>query len=362
VSESQSVVITGRGVVSPLGSDWPSFAAAVRERTPAPLAPFPGCAAPDPPLCRPLSGAVPGGESRRDGEPLTALATAAATAALREAGIPFGERSLDDIGLVMSTVLGPSTAVEQYLETLQAKGPRASRPALFVDTLLSMPASRLGIGLRLRGSTAVLGGSSPFEPALEWVRSGREHTVLAGAGEYLSPKCARYYQALAARSGVERAPLGQGAGFVVLESEAHAAQRGVRPLAELLGAGAASEPQQVSVPWSSDPQGRALAVAMRAALADAGVEAGAVDAVALASGDDASEAGERAALRAVFGGRAEALSLIRPKRLTGEALGASSAFTLVAALAGEGDRPAVVLVNAFEMGGAVTTLVLGIAQ
>ncbi len=360
MSEAPRVVITGRGVLSPLGCDWTSFAAAVRARQAAPVAPFLGSRADEPPLCHPLSdpSALVRDGAKRAGEPLTALAIAAAEQALREAGIAPNGAPLDDIGLVMSTALGPSGAVESYLESLLEKGPRASRPALFVDTLLSMPASRLGIALRLRGSTAVLGGSSSFELALDWVRTGREHAVVAGAGDYNSPKCARYYRELARRSGAERALLGQGAGFLVLESAGRASGRGARPVGEILGAGAASEPQEVSVPWSVDPEGRAFAAAMRGALAEARVATEDVGLMVLAAGDDAAEAGELAAVRAVLG-HASDRPFLRPKRLFGEALDGSAALSLLASLAElEAAHPTLALVNAFEMGGAVTSLLM----
>lgn len=304
------------------------------------------------------------GESGRRGEPLAMLATAAVRDALDEAGLGGDGSSLDEVGLVMNTVLGPSTAIESYLEQLQLKGPRRARPALFVDALLSMPASRLGIEFQIRGSTAVLGGSSSLELALDWVRGGREHTVLAGGAEFQSPKCLRYHAALASRSGAERAGLGQGAAFVVLEAPERARARGVTPLGELLGAGAAGEPQEVSVPWSADPNCRALAVAMRSALADATLHAGAVGTVVLAAGDDASEEAELAALRDVFGDAAGGLRMLRPKRLFGETLGASAGIGLLAALAeleGRGEL-GVALVNAFEMGGAATSVLLRVAS
>lgn len=353
-------VVTGRGVFSPLGCDWPTFAAAARAGAPAPPASFPGSPPEEALLCHALGGEAQAlaGEG---GEPLSALATAAARQALLDAGIPLDQPPLDDVGLVMNTFFGPSTATELYLERLRSSGPRGARPTLFVDTLLSMPASRLGIALGLRGSTAVLGGSSAFELAFDWVRSGREQVVVAGGGEYLSPKCLRYYHALAQRSGAARARLAQGAAFLVIEEAAHAAARGATLVAELLGAGAASEPQEVAVPWSRDPEGCPLRVAMSSALAEAGVTAADVSLVALAAGDDASEQGELAALHAVFGERVERLALLCPKRLLGEALGASAALGLLAALAqleGAANNPPLALVNLFEMGGAVTSVVV----
>jgi 3-oxoacyl-(acyl-carrier-protein) synthase len=289
------------------------------------------------------------------------MATMAVAQALAEAGIEAGEEPLDDVGLAMNTTLGPSGAVESYLEALAAKGPRASRPAHFVDTLLSMPASRVGIALKLRGSTAVLGGASPFELALSWLRRGREHTVVAGAGECLSPKIARFHRFQGERSGAQRLPLGQGAAFLVLETPEQAGRRGAASYGELLGAGAASEPQDVPVPWSVDPEGRAFELAVRAALNDSGLCRDDITIVAVAAGDDTAEGGEVAALERIFGDRAASLPLLRPKRLFGEALGASAGLSLLATLV-ELEGSAVALVNSFEMGGAVTSLVVRAAR
>jgi 3-oxoacyl-[acyl-carrier-protein] synthase II len=350
-------VITGRGVLSPIGCDWASFAAAVREGRAAAPEPFPS-AAPDPPLWYPISEtSLVAQEGKRPEEPLTTLVTAAAGQALAEAGILATNAPHDDVGLVMSTTLGPSGAIESYLEALAARGPRSARPAHFVDTLLSMPASRLGITFGLRGSTAVLGGSSALELAGDWVRSGRERTVLAGSGECVSAKCARYLAVHAERSGAARVALGQGAGFVVVESLERAAERGAHNLGEVLGAGAASEPQRIGVPWSADPEGRAFACAMGSALKEAEIAPEDVGLVALAAVDDASEAGELAAVRDVLG---RGPALLRPKRLFGEALSASAALGLLAALAELEGRldGAVAMVNAFELGGGVTSLVV----
>ncbi len=361
MTRSRHAVITGRGVISALGPNWPSFAAAVRAGRAASPGPFPGSTIADPPLCYALpEGLLPDG--KRD-EPLTALATLAVGQALAEAGIEAGDVPLDDVGLVMNNVLGPSGAVESYLEALAAKGPRPMRPAAFVDTLLSMPASRVGITFKLRGSTAVLGGSSPFELALSWLRRGWEHTVVAGAGEYLSPKCAIYHRALGERSGAERLPLGQGAAFLVLETPEHAQGRGTAIYGEMLGAGAAGEPQDVSVPWSAEAGGQALELAMRGALADAGSAKDDITHISLAAGDAQSEAYEQAAVERVFSPPMASLTMLRPKQLFGEALGASEGLGLLAMLAElEGKAGGPALVNSFEMGGAVTSLVVRAAR
>jgi 3-oxoacyl-(acyl-carrier-protein) synthase len=350
VTERRRVVITGRGVLSPLGCDWPSFSEAIRSGRTAPVAPFPGSGEPDPPLLHVLpAGAV---ELDRRSEPLAEVAIAAAGNALAEAGLASGGKH-DGIGLVMNTVLGPSHAIESYLERLAERGPRGSRPAQFVDTLLSMPGSRAGIELGLRGSTAVLGGSSALELAFDWVAYRREDTVVAGGGEWQSPKCLRYLRAAAARSGSQRALLAQASAFVVLEDDGHARERGGAVLAEVLGSGAASEPQTVSLPWSNDEAAAALAASMNAALEDAGVAAREVDAVVLAAGDDLSATAERQAASRLLGEMSPVI--LAPKRLMGEALAASGPLALLAALACL-EAGSVALVNAYEMGGNATTI------
>jgi 3-oxoacyl-(acyl-carrier-protein) synthase len=289
-------------------------------------------------------------------EPLSVAATLAVRQALLEAGIEPEGRTLDDVGLVMSTALGPSASVEQYLEKLRLKGPRPMRPALFVDTLLSMPASRVGIALKLRGSTAVLGASSALELAFDWVSAGRERIVVAGGGDLASPKCARYHQELARRSGSDRAHLGQAAAFLVLESEGSAREREAPVLGRVLGTGAASEPQEVSVPWGTDRSRAAFEAAMREGLAASSLNGTDVNAVVLAAGDEQAAEAEHAAIRTVFHEK-NGLQLFRPKQLFGEALSASPPLGVLFALA---SLPSghVALVNSFEMGGAITTVVL----
>ena len=351
------VVVTGGGVWSPLGCDWASFAEAVRTEREASLTPYPGTDV----LCYQLSKHVLGERSGREEEPLGALATACARQALADARIEAGDEPLDDVGLVMNTTLATSGAVESYLERLRARGPRAARPAQFVDTLLSMPASRVGIALGLRGSTAVLGGSSAFELAFDWVRHGRSPVVVAGGAEYLSAKTLRYYDKLIERSGAPRARLAQAAAFGVLEDAEHAERRGARPLAEVLGSGGASEGQGVSVPWGCDPEGRAQAAAIRESIEDASIAAAELGAICLAAGDDASEQAELTALRSVLGDSIASTALLRPKRRMGEPLAASAGLALLTTIAALEGSGSIALVNSFEMGGGVSSLVVRIA-
>jgi 3-oxoacyl-(acyl-carrier-protein) synthase len=97
---------------------------------------------------------------------------------------------------------------------------------------------------------------------------------------------------------------------------------------------------------------------MRDALDDASVAPERVEVVCLAAGDDASEAAELAALRKVFGGRIDSMRLVRPKRLAGEPLGAGEGLALFATVAVLEGSGSLALVNAFEMGGSASSLVV----
>ncbi len=359
----RSAAITGRGVLSPLGCDWPSFVAGVRNaRTPDAVAyegsedvgGLPHHALSDP-------DAVYADDAKRRVDPISALSIAAARAALEDAGISAagaGDSArppLDDVALVMNSDCGPVIAVERYLERLAERGPRASRPAMFIDSLLSMPASRVGIALQLRGSTAVLCGSNPFELALDWLRADREHTVVAGGAEYLSPKSARYLQELSTRAGGELALFGQAGAFLVLEETEHAAARGATAYGWLLGSGSASRPQPPARPWPDGEAAGAWSRAIGEALADADVAGENIDAVVLTAGDDEAEAVEVEAVRAALGH--DVAVALRPKRLLGDSLGAALAVSLLALFATDaGERT--VLVNSFTWGGGVSSLIV----
>ena len=120
--------------------------------------------------------------------------------------------------------------------------------------------------------------------------------------------------------------LGEGSGMLVLESEQHAVQRGIRIYAELAGCGMSSDAGHITRP---DVDG--IACAISRALNDAGLAADRVDYVnAHGTGTPANDPAETAALHRVFGAHANALSVSSTKSMHGHALGATSALELIA--------------------------------
>jgi nodulation protein E len=120
--------------------------------------------------------------------------------------------------------------------------------------------------------------------------------------------------------------LGEGAAVLVLESETHAASRGVRCYAELAGFGMTSDAGHITRP---DVDG--IAAAISAALADARVVPEDIDYInAHGTGTEANDLAETEAIHQVFGRHAHSIAVSSTKSMHGHALGAASAMELVA--------------------------------
>jgi len=120
--------------------------------------------------------------------------------------------------------------------------------------------------------------------------------------------------------------IGEGAGIAVLETFEHATARGAPILAELAGVGLSADASDIVSPTVEGP-----AAAMRACLADSGLEPGDIDYInAHGTGTKANDSIETAAIRRVFGADADRLSVSSTKSMHGHCLGASSALEFIA--------------------------------
>lgn len=124
--------------------------------------------------------------------------------------------------------------------------------------------------------------------------------------------------------------LGEGAAFLVMETLGHARARGARIRGELLGFGTSLDAYRVSDP---DPEGRGAVAAMKAALGDAGLPPTAIDVIsAHGTGTELNDPMETAAIKTVFGPRAAAIPVLGLKSYTGHLIGASGPVELVECL------------------------------
>lgn len=239
------------------------------------------------------------------------------TGGMYESELFFGELLRDSRRLRLSAlasqqVNGPGDAVARHLGVT---GP--------VETL----------------SSACASGALALAAALEAVRSGEVDVAVTGGADSLCQLTYAGFNSLRAVAegpcrpfGAGRAGMsfGEGAAVLVLEPLERALERGTVPLAELTGAGASCDAHHMTAP---DPTGAGAAAAVERALADAGLEPGAVDFVNVhGTGTPLNDAAEWQALQRVFGERAREIPLVATKALVGHLLGCSGALEAVATI------------------------------
>jgi 3-oxoacyl-(acyl-carrier-protein) synthase len=241
---------------------------------------------------------------------------------------------------------GTSTAgiyeSEEYL--IAAWQGRRARRDLFASWQLDGPGDAVARALGVSGpvftvSSACASAALAIEAALRDLRGGVVEVAVAGGADSLSRLTYSGFNAMRAvderpcrpfradRAGMS---LGEGAAVLVLESEASAVARGVRPLAELRGAGASCDASHMTAP---QPEGHGAARAMRRALEDAGVAAENVAFVnAHGTGTPLNDGAEALALASVFGARTAELPITSTKASIGHLLGSAGAIEAVAAV------------------------------
>ncbi|WP_345943350.1 beta-ketoacyl-[acyl-carrier-protein] synthase family protein [Streptomyces sp. SID8352] len=333
------VVVTGMGVVSPLGSEVTTYWKNV------------------------TSGAVATGPVTRfptDGYPV-GLAAEVDAAELDDAGDPDAPRtprslryvnhSVDRalaqsrlmehadprrVGVVVGTVMG----TRPHLEELRRRGrPLDSDPVWDTPGILAAgPARRRG----LRGPRQVVGagcaaGNTALALAADHIRWGQADAMVAGGTDELSEAVFQLFTTLRALAPDVVRPFdrdrggmlpSEGAAVLVLESLEHARSRGATVLAELCGYAVAADAHHMTAPH---PRGLGMVRCMRDGLAMAGLDPAEVDYVsAHGTGTQANDALEAAALAGFFGpgGGRPAVSSI--KGMLGHAQGGASALEAVA--------------------------------
>jgi 3-oxoacyl-[acyl-carrier-protein] synthase II len=274
------------------------------------------------------------------------FALAAAREALAEAGLAAPLAGVAT-GLFFGASTGGMFESEEYFARLLDGGGAAisrlasqppSGPADAVARELGVAGPVVTVAAACASATLALGA------ALDALRAGEIDLALAGGSDSL---CRLTYAGFNALRAVDPQPcrpfraerqgmsIGEGAGVLVLERAEDARRRGARPLAWLAGAGASCDAHHMTSP---DPAGDGIARAVAAALADAGLDAGAIDFVNLhGTGTPANDAAEAKMLARVFGARAARLPASSTKSLVGHLLGAAGAIEAVATVLAFGD-------------------------
>lgn len=291
-------------------------------------------------------------ESRRM-DRFAQFAIAAAKMAVQDAGLDLDKVNKERTGAVLGCGIGGVTTFEEQKEVLMNKGPGRVSP-FFVPMLISnMAAGHLSIAFGLQGPsttivTACASATNAIGEALRMIQRGDADVILCGGTEApLTNLAFAGFCSMKAMSTEKENPeqacrpfdkrrsgfvMGEGAGILVLESLEHAQARQARIYAELVGYGSSSDAHHITTPA---PGGAGAARAMRIALEDAELKAEDVDYInAHGTGTDANDATETAAIKTVFGQYAPKLAISSTKSMTGHLMGAAGAIeAIICALA-----------------------------
>ena len=333
---TREVVITGRGVVAPVGEGADAFFDALTSRRSGVADGVAACLEFDP------EGWMTPKEARRT-DRYAQFALAAAHQAAAEAGLPDGVEP-ERLGVVMGTGMGGLITLERECRNWLEGGDRAvsphTVPMMMPNAAAGLIAMRLGAhGPGFQVGSACATGAHAIGEAARMIERGEADVIVAGGAEAaltgLSLAAFRGMGALS-REGVSRPfdarrdgfVIGEGAGALVLEAAEHARARGAAVRGRVAGYGASNDAFHITQP---DEDGRGAAQAMRAALADAGAASGDVGYLnAHGTSTPLNDRVETIAVHAVFDGSAPPVS--STKSAIGHLLGGAGAVEAVATL------------------------------
>jgi len=345
------VVITGLGIVSPVGNDiasaWDNI---VNGRSGiSRISRF------DPtPLTTHIAGEVkdfdvtqymPAKEARQM-DTFIHYGLAAGMQAWRDCGLEVTESNAERIGVIVGSGIGGLPRIEETQTEMLAKGPRRISPFFVPASLINLISGQLSIAYGMKGpSYAVVSacttGLHCIGDAARLIEYGDADVMLAGGAEStVSPLGIGGFAAMRALSTRNDDPttasrpwdrdrdgfvLGEGAGVLVLEEYEHAKKRGARIYGELAGYGMSSDAHHITAPDKDGPR-RGILNALR----NGGINADEVSYVnAHGTSTPLGDKNETDALKLAFGDHASKLVVNSTKSMTGHLLGAAGGIEAV---------------------------------
>ncbi|ADV27838.1 3-oxoacyl-(acyl-carrier-protein) synthase 2 [Pseudoxanthomonas suwonensis 11-1] len=341
------VVITGMGMVSPLGNDLASsWDGIVNGRSGiGPVTHFDASA-----YATRIAGEIrdfdptaflPPKDAKKM-EPFIHYGLAASFMALDDSGLEITDANAERVGAIIGSGIGGILGIEEQTAKYLEGGPRKISPFYVPSTIINMLPGQLSIIRGLKGPnfsavSACATSNHSIGTAMRLIQHGDADVMVAGGAERgSSPTSMGGFCSMKAMStrndDPERASrpwdverdgfvLGDGAGILVLEEYEHAKARGARIYAELLGFGASADANHMTAP-SEDGDGAARC--MLAALRDAKIDPSKVDYLnAHGTSTPLGDLAETLAMKRAFGDHAYKMMVSSTKSMTGHLLGAA---------------------------------------
>ena len=347
------IVVTGVGVVTPLGNDVDAF----WNRLCAGESGVQTLTTMDTSLYKvhfggevaefDLSGLVDPREAKRL-DRFTQFAVYAGSRAIEDAGLDFDKTDRGKCGVILGSGIGGLGEIESQIERMIAKGPDRVSPFTVPKMMVNAAGGNLSIAHGLKGpnyavATACASATNAMGDALRSVRLGETDLVITGGTEAAITKMGlAAFQNMKALSTRNDEParasrpfdtdrdgfvLAEGAGILVFEELEHARARDAKIYAEVLGYGTTSDAGHITAP---DPEGNGAAKAMALAIQDAGIEPKQINYVnAHGTSTPLGDKAETTAIKRVFGEHANHLKISSTKSALGHSLGASGGIEAV---------------------------------
>ena len=340
------VVVTGLGVVTPIGNDVDSFWNGIKNKEVG-IGPI-TCFDTADFKCK-LAAEVKDfdpkaymdSKTARRMERFSQFAVAAASQALVQSGLNMEQEDPFRVGVSIGSGIGSLQEIERGCKKLEEKGPSRVNPLMVPIMISNMAAGNVAIQYGMKGKcinvvTACATGTHSIGEAMRSIQYGEVDVMLAGGTEAaITPIGIAGFSALTAlctnedpkrasipfdkdRSGFV---MGEGAGVVVLESLEHAKARGAKILAEVVGYGATCDAYHITSPAED---GSGAARAMLDAIKDAGITPADIDYVnAHGTSTHMNDAFETKAIKLAMGDAAYQCKVNSTKSMVGHLLGAA---------------------------------------
>jgi len=272
-------------------------------------------------------------------------ALAASQMALESSGFEITDENATRVGVVIGSGIGGFPMIEKNHDALRDRGPRRVSPFFIPGAIINMCSGLISIRTGAKGPnvatcTACSTSAHAIGDALLYIRHGYADAIIAGGSEaVISPMPVAGFSSMRALSTRNDEPerasrpwdkdrdgfvIGEGAGIVILEEYERARNRGAPILAEIRGFGMSSDAYHISAP-AEDGDGAIRVI--RSALDDASLNPEDVDYVnAHGTSTPAGDIVETRALKGVFGEHAKKVMVSSTKSMTGHLLGAAGGF------------------------------------
>ncbi|MGE6226998.1 beta-ketoacyl-ACP synthase II [Paenibacillus chitinolyticus] len=350
----ERVVITGMGIISPLGNGVAPFWERLVQGqsgisridtfdTTRYKAKIAG-------LVRDFDGeALFGRKEARKMDRFCQFALAAADQALLDAELNLDMTDRERVGVYVGSGIGGIGTLLEQNRVLLERGPERVSPTLVPMMISNMAAAMISIrhqtlGPTMSPVTACSIGNTAIGEAFRTIRTGDADVVIAGGSEAAAGEISLASfgnaTALSTRNeepakasrpfdaGRDGFVMAEGAGILILESLSHARRRNARIYAEVTGYGASSDAYHMV---ATHPEGRGAQQAMKSALASAGIAPGEVDVIsAHATSTGVGDKSETIAIKNLFGEDAYRIPVTANKSMTGHMFGAAGGAEAIA--------------------------------